>query len=388
MALAGVAIASAVQNEADPPPAKPLAAAIHDALAAEPVSGITARIELKNDLIDAGGFEGVSPLITGGDGRLWWADDGRFRLELQGVSGDVQVVADRTQFWLYDGQSNTVYKGTIPPDEADGAKQKREHRVPTVAQIERKLRKIADHVGIAGPESTVEAGRGAYSIKVSPKKNGGLVGAVGFAWDAVTGTALRAGIYPKGSDTPVVELKATEIEYGDVDSDAFGIEPPANAEVVDVTPEEGATKHKGGDAHKKHDKPEPPDLNKLKTQVGFELTAPTTLAGRPLTGGHAVETERGNAVVLVYGKGLDAIWIVQRPYAAAPAGKAKTDDDFGHPDEQFALPTTEVGGAKATVLETPLGSGLQWSKNGITYAVAGSVPRDTAEAAARSLVTP
>jgi hypothetical protein len=128
-----VGIAAAVGDNPQSPPAKDLAEAIHDAVVAPPVQGVTARIEFKNDLVDAGAFEGVSPLISGASGRLWWTAD-HFRLELQGNSGDAQVVADDKSFWVYDGQSNTVYRGSIPADNT--AKAPEQHQVPTVADIQ------------------------------------------------------------------------------------------------------------------------------------------------------------------------------------------------------------------------------------------------------------
>src|SRR3954447_25979281 len=137
-----VGIAAAVGDDPQPPPAKGLAEAIHDAIVAPPVQGVTARIEFKNDLVDAGAFEGVSPLISGASGRLWWTAD-HFRLELQGNSGDAQIVADDKSFWVYDGQSNTVYRGSFPADKHA----RKQHRVPTVAQIQKKLAKVLRYAG-------------------------------------------------------------------------------------------------------------------------------------------------------------------------------------------------------------------------------------------------
>jgi outer membrane lipoprotein-sorting protein len=222
-----VGIAAAVGDDPQPPPAKGLAEAIHDAIVAPPVQGVTARIEFNNDLDDAGAFEGVSPLISGASGRLWWTAD-HFRVELQGNSGDAQIVADDKSFWVYDGQSNTVYRGQLERHPS------KSHRVPTVAQIQRKLTRVLRYAGIAGPDPGVEGGQPSYSVKVTPKKHGGLLGAIGLAWDATHGIPLRVGLYPKGSDSPVVELKASSIHFGSVDSSAFDISPPASARVVNI----------------------------------------------------------------------------------------------------------------------------------------------------------
>ncbi len=85
----GAAIAvAAIGGSGSTPPPKPLAQAVHDALAAPSVQGITARIAFTNHLVDTGSLPGGStPLLTGAKGRLWASADGRFRLELQSDRG-------------------------------------------------------------------------------------------------------------------------------------------------------------------------------------------------------------------------------------------------------------------------------------------------------------
>jgi hypothetical protein len=182
-------------------------------------------------------------------------------------------------------------------------------------------------------------------VKVTPKKHGGLLGAIDLAWDAANGIPLRVGLYPKGSSSPVVELKATNIHFGPVDSSAFGISPPASAHVVDI---------------------ERPN----KTDESNRFTPDVmVLAGRKLQ--TAWKTPDGS--VAVYGKGLDAIWVVRHAAAAR------------HERSKIQLGTAAIDGVTADVLETPLGTAVQWSKNGVTTIVAGSVTRDVAERAARGL---
>ena len=73
-----------------PGPAK-LATAVHGALAAPPVEGVSATVTLTDHLVEganlaSGGGEAgqlsSSPLLSGASGRLWIAKDGRARLEL------------------------------------------------------------------------------------------------------------------------------------------------------------------------------------------------------------------------------------------------------------------------------------------------------------------
>ena len=364
LVLACVAVAAAVSSDPSPPPPKPLAQAIHDAAAAPPEQGVTARVEWTNKLVDANGFEGISPLIAGGKGRLWWTADGSFRLELQGNSGDAQLVVRGNDFWAYDASSNQAWRGTLPPEKKDAKHAARQDRVPTVAQIQAKLDRALRRVAIAGPDPGVEAGQPSYSVRVSTRDRGGLLGAVGLAWDAARGTPLRIGLYARGSDSPVAELRATDISYGPVDGSAFDIKPPPGAKVTDVSTRPGDRRERRA---------------RLR-DLSFDVSAPSTLAGKRRTDLHAVGSGKQAGAAAVYGKGLGAVVVVEKPYDAsqAPAGKSN-----GH--QQVKLPTTDVRGARATVIETPLGSVVQWTRGGVSYVVAASAPRSAVEAAARGL---
>ncbi len=116
---AGTAIAVAASSGGPVPPKKPLADAVHQALSAPAVQGITARIKFTNGLISSSNVQGSDPILTGATGRLWLTSDHQLRLELQstgdGNSGqDAQVVVNKTSWWVFDPMANTVYRGTIP----------------------------------------------------------------------------------------------------------------------------------------------------------------------------------------------------------------------------------------------------------------------------------
>src|SRR3954454_11718143 len=116
--VGGTALALAATSGGPVPPKKPLANAVHDAITAPELQGVTARISFKNNLLSGVDLRGSNPILAGADGRLWATNDGHFRLELQsnGGGGDAQIVSDGKSFWLYDGSSNTVYRGTVPQD--------------------------------------------------------------------------------------------------------------------------------------------------------------------------------------------------------------------------------------------------------------------------------
>src|SRR3954447_20716392 len=145
IAAGGTAIAlGAVGGGGPVPPAKPLARAVHDAVAAPAVSGITARITFTNKLIDSSSLEGGGPLLKGAKGRLWLGDGHRLRLELQTDNGDAQIVSDGTTAWVYDSGSHTVYRAKLPQDKPDARKSGRSaDKAPTLAEVQKGLNQLA-----------------------------------------------------------------------------------------------------------------------------------------------------------------------------------------------------------------------------------------------------
>src|SRR4051812_48494626 len=215
VAAGGTAIALAATGGGPAPAPKPLAQAVHDALTAPTVQGVSARIHFTNHLVDAGALgegAGGNPLISGASGRLWATADGKLRLELQSDAGggDAQVLVDGDRFTVLNG--GTVYRGTLPRHK------EHEHGIPSVAQIQRRLTDLMGHAVVSGAQPGNVAGQPAYTVRISPKEHRGMVGAAELAWDAATGVPLRAAVYAAGDSSPVLELTATQISYGPVDS--------------------------------------------------------------------------------------------------------------------------------------------------------------------------
>src|SRR3954470_7459649 len=231
----GTAIAVAGSDGGPTPPPKPLARAVHDGLTAPEVQGITARVKFTNHLIDTSGIHGTNPLLSGATGRLWLSPGHGLRLELQSENGDAQIVGNERGFFVYDGTSNTVYQGKAPRGHRRGERE-RHHGVPSVARIQKGLNRARNHkLDISGPVPGNIAGQPAYTVRVGPGRPGGLLGEVELAWDAAHGLPLRVAVYARGNNDPVLELVATEISYGPVDTSNFAITPPADAHVVDLS---------------------------------------------------------------------------------------------------------------------------------------------------------
>jgi outer membrane lipoprotein-sorting protein len=404
------ALAFALGSGPTPPP-KPLADAIHGALAgngSETVQGVSASIELTDHLLEGanlasggqGGGLASSPLVTGASGRLWIAKDGRVRLELQSEQGDTQILYDGHTLSLYDAATNTLYRYTLPSKDegasesssssqssstsesssssqgsstrqgssssqsspsgasstsaGQGASQTEgsdDHQeVPSVAKIEEAISHLNQHATVSGATPTNIAGRPAYTVRVSPKEGGSVLGGAELSWDADNGVPLRAALYSSSSSSPVIELAATEISYGPVESSVFEFSPPPGAKVEEGSL--GSKSSEGGSAAS------------CATEA---LVCPQPPAGR--SGGE-------HPKLTTHGHGPGTIAVIE----------AKTEHEEGRSAEQLEdLPKVTINGTSASELRTALGTLLTFERAGVRYVVLGAVSPAAVEEVARGL---
>jgi hypothetical protein len=356
--IGATALALAVGTGPTPPP-KPLADAIHDALAAPKVSGVSARIRFTNHLLEganlaSGGGEASqltsSPLISGASGRLWIGTEGHARLELQSEKGDTQILWDGQNAELYDASTNTLYRytpksqsaatgtagpQTSPESGSHSTRGTNTRGVPTVDEIESSLSKAEGHANMSPATPSDVAGQAAYTVRVSPRENGGLIAGAELSWDATNGVPLRTAIYSIDSSSPVIELTATEISYGPVEDSTLDFTPPADAKLQEVTLPSKQDSGAGGSnsGEKSH--------------------------------------------VSTHGQGLGAIVLGESPVKA------------GAKESEASLPEglqkVDINGTSASELPTQLGTLMSFERAGVRYLLAGSVTPASIEAFARGL---
>jgi outer membrane lipoprotein-sorting protein len=380
----GVGIAQGALQSNPKPPAKPLDAAVHDALSGPAVAGVSARVTFTNHLIPSGSLpEGTaSPLVTGASGRVWVAADGRFRIELQSAAGDAQIVSDGTTVTAYDATSNTAYRFTLPKHKASDSTDR--HAPPTLAQIDQAIADVSKHWTLSGATPTSTAGEPTYTVRIAPKGDGGLLGAAKLAWDADNGIPLRAAVYASGQADPVLELRATDVSFGAIADSDLNVSPPAGAKIVDLSPSGGAGGEPAPNADGTPRKPVT-GVAAVQAKLPFTLAAPDQLAGLPrqqvwLAGHDASDP----AAVVTYGQGLGGIVVVEHK---AKAGESSPLDGSagGHRGHDLQLPAIDINGATGHELATALGTVLTFQRAGVDYVVAGSIPAQSAETAARQL---
>ncbi len=378
----GTAIAVAASSGGPVPRPQKLADAVHSALGAPTVPGISARITFTNHLISASNIQGSDPLLQGASGRLWLSPSThQLRLELQSDNGDAQAVVSGGHFWVYDPSANTVYEGAVPAHAKTKRSSARHETLPSVSQIQSNLNKLAQHINFSGAVPSDVAGQAAYTVQVSPKHDGGLLGDAQLAWDAARGVPLRFAIYARGDSTPVLELKATNISFGRVPASDFAIKPPSSAKVVRVSTPATPT-HAARHSKKQAEVTGPAAVQR---HLHFTLVAPATLVGLPRQSVSLLDWAGSPAALVTYGQNLGGIAVVEQDASKAHGLPSGTSSGSGDHARGLSLPTVSIGGTTARELDTALGTVLTFTRGKVGYTVLGSVPAAAAEAAARAL---
>jgi outer membrane lipoprotein-sorting protein len=340
--VSATALAFALGSGPTPPP-KPLAEAIHDALGAAPVEGVSANIQFTNHLLEGaelasgGGAAGElaqSPLISGASGRLWIGSEGRVRIELQAEKGDTEILSDGHTVSVYDAATNTLYRYT--PSAAEEQHEPHSHEVPTVARIEEAIAKLRRHASVSDATPSDVAGQPAYTVRVSPSEGGSLLGGAELSFDAVHGVPLRAAIYSSTSSSPVVELAATDVSYGPVANSVFAFSPPPGVKTKEI---------------------------RFSHSTGADGAHKPSGAQKP--------------TVTTHGHGVAAIAVIESK------SKAGSEESSSEPLE--GLPKVTINGTAASELRTELGTLLSFERSGVRYVLAGSVTPAAIEALARGL---
>jgi hypothetical protein len=314
--------------------------------------GITANFRYANSLVpttslipqaSAGGSS--LPLVTGANGRLWYAH-GRLRMEFQTDQGDTQLVVHGTHALMYDASDGTAFAASLPSIATLGRLRS------GLAGASQLLGRLRSTLRISTPVPGVTAGRPSYTVQLAPLRSAGLLGRVALSVDADTGTPLRLDVYGRGQRKPLVEFALSNVHYGAVDPSVFHVRLPFGMHPLPV---------RFGS---------PPSLG-----ATVSCAAPATLGGLALQS--CREASRSDELpgrLLVYGRSFGSVVVLEQPGGGDPGGGL-----WG------LLPSVSVSGADGRELVTPLGSVVRFARGGITYTVLGSLPRRVVEAVARGL---
>jgi outer membrane lipoprotein-sorting protein len=308
--------------------------------------------------------------------RVWYGGPDKLRAELQGDNGDRIFVTDGERAWAYDGATNTLRTGERPPEPRTSELPDTENP-PTPVEIDRMLAELAPTSELTQGTPVRYAGREAYVMTLRPRDAGTtLVDHARALIDSETFLPLELALYAQGKPDPVFSWRVSSLDVGTVPAERFQFQAPPGARVIPFD-----------DGREGRHKPEMPagaepkeveTVAEAQRLVDFEireLASPP--GGRELTG---VYLKGADGVVLTYGSGWGTVVLAQGPEkngASIPRPEAAGGDP--------ALPMVDLGGVEATELSTPVGTGLRWNADGVSYALAGSVTAPELERAALEL---
>jgi outer membrane lipoprotein-sorting protein len=359
--------------------------------APETAPDFEATISVEQTLVPEG-LLGASQGDRAGDSgprsaRIWRSGPDKFRAELQSQNGDQIFVKNGSEVRAYDGASNTLRTGEKP----ETAEQP-----PEGAASPEKIDEILAEIS---PTSDPQAGapvefanRWVYPLTLEPRdKSSTLVERAEALVDAEAFVPLSFELYAEGTAEPVVRYEASDFEVGPVPDKHFQLETPPGA-IVEQMEEPGNGEEWGEEGVENQEPQRVASVTEAQEAVGFPVrqfdAAP---GGRELT---EIRVAGSDRVAQTYGEGWGTVVLVQKPDRDPESADQSQEDseregngeDDGQ-DEQLQVPTVDLGGGvEAKEVSTPIGTGLSWSANGVSYSLVGSVPAAELEEAARGLL--
>lgn len=364
-----------------------------------PEFGATVTVEqdlIPTQLLDsmAGGAESGPALASAPQtARVWYGGEDRARAELLGENGDKVFVKNGEKVSFYDGATNTLRAGRAagePRPEETG-------EAVSPAEVDKMLTRLGETSDLDQAEPTTFEGRGAHVLTLTPKQpDSTLVGRVQALVDSETYLPLRFLLFADGTEEPVLSYEVSGFEPGPVPAEHFELQTPPGAEVLPLKPGQehpesrapnGEREREGGPADGAR---KVAGVAEARESVDFGVRRLGEVPGdRALESAYLTP---GGGVVLTYGSGWGTIVLSQEPGegaatpSAIPGATMPEGGEMGGTGDALQLPTVNLGGGvEAREFSTPVGTALLWSENGVSYALAGSVPATELERAARGL---
>ena len=320
--------------------------------------------------------------------RVWYGGPDQVRSEVQGENGDQIFVKNGSEVRAYDGATNTLRTGEKPE-----TAQQRPEQAASPEKIDEILAEISPTSNLQAGAPVEFVGRWAYPLTLEPKdKNLTLVERAETLVDAEAFVPLSFELYAEGTAEPVVRYEASDFEVGPIPDKRFQLEPPPGA-TVEQMEEPGNGEERGEDGGENREPQRVASVAEAQEAVGFPVRQ---LANAP--GGRELAEIRvagSDGVIQTYGEGWGSVVLVQKPdqepenadQSQEDSGREANGEDDGR-DEQLQVPTVDLGGGvEAKEISTPIGTGLSWSANGVSYSLVGSIPAAELEEAARGLIS-
>ncbi len=276
-------------------------------------------------------------LATGTHTARVYLDDEHARLQVLDPLAERDVYVSETDAWVYDSRAAAATH-LVFPDEAElealrdvargEAAEVRDRLeaelgapLPTPDEVlERALAALDESTEVSVGSDARVAGREVYELRLEPRDDDTLVGAIAVAIDGEHGVPLAASVTARGADEPAFRVAFTDVSFEAPDASVFAFTPPDGTEVTEhVVPV-----------------PTPAELEQWRAEA--EAAPPTDGERMPRP--------------IVHGEGWSAV--VELPVGTAPAFGAESGDSSAGGEASAMLDslTESVDGGR--VLQTSL----------------------------------
>ncbi|HEU5353562.1 MAG TPA: hypothetical protein VFU65_03840 [Actinocrinis sp.] len=162
------------------------------------------------------------------------------RIALLDTMSEYDLVHNGTQVWLYDSSQNSVEHATLPNKPGADTKERFKAgelgKAPLTPQqaAQRLLDALSPstYISVDGTQSV--AGRAAYTLVLTPKQHGSLIGKITIAVDYQNGAPLRVAVYPAGSGTAAFDIGFKDVSFSAPSDAQFNFKAPKGATVQEM----------------------------------------------------------------------------------------------------------------------------------------------------------
>jgi outer membrane lipoprotein-sorting protein len=227
------------------------------------------------------------------------------RIALLDTMSEYDLVHNGTQIWLYDSSQNSVEHATLTGKPDAKAREKGDElRAPLTPQqaAQQLLAALSPSTNISVDGTQSVAGRAAYTLVLTPKQHGSLIGKVTIAVDYHNGAPLRVAVYPAGSGTAAFDLGFKTVSFSAPGDAQFNFKAPKGATVRELAGQARSSGMADG-LSGANLKPQVLGENWLTVVElhGVDLNALAKAAGSGSNGGSSGRSDRGNANGLLNG---------------------------------------------------------------------------------------
>jgi len=171
-------------------------------------------------------------LTTPHTARVYADGPTKQRVQIMDQLAERDAIRNGSDVWTFDSKTNTATHAVLPSGSAGGMNQGKSAPAVSPDQLAQRFLAAADATTAVtlGPSASV-AGHSAYTLVLTPKSAGTLVGSVHVLVEAKTGFPLGVDVYAKDQADPAFHSAFTQLDLAAPDASVFAFTPPPGATV-------------------------------------------------------------------------------------------------------------------------------------------------------------